>query len=84
MTSPHEAASSEILQIDNTTNPKMSGTDTKHISDSVPARPVCDSARNKLARWADDLLVPRRMSETELVFAHAINVFHHLHILGIG
>ena len=59
--SPHEAASSETLKIDNTTNPKMSGTNTQHISDRVPTHPVGDSARkerNKLARWADNFLAP--------------------------
>ena len=61
VTSPHEAASSGTLEIDNATNPKMSGTDTQHISDSAPARPVRDSARKarkKLASWAGDLLAP--------------------------
>ena len=45
VTSPHKAASSETLEIDNTSNLKMSGTDTQHISDSVPTHPVHDSAR---------------------------------------
>ena len=45
VTSPVEAAPSELLQTENTVNPKTLGTNAQHVDDSAHTRPVRDSAR---------------------------------------
>lgn len=62
VTSSGEVALSDPPQTENTAgNPKMSGTNSQHVTDSAHTRPVRDSARkarNKLAKWTNYLLVP--------------------------
>ena len=61
VTSHDEVTPSEPLQTVDTVELKRSGTNIQHVNDSVHARPVRDSARkakNKFARWANELLAP--------------------------